>query len=304
MINKDLFSGCFFGLALGDTLCAPFEGGILERALWRLIGKTRTGKNRYTDDTQMSLDVAESLCKNKGVNQDHLAETFAASYRWSRGYGVGAARMLKKIKKGSNWQEVNCSIYPEGSFGNGAAMRAPITALYFFGNDVEIIDAVKKVSVITHAHPLAIEGAGLIALSTSSSLSQANVDELFKTLLENSRLKEYQTRIEIAGQWIENREAVDSRTVVKKLGNGIAALDSCVTAIYIASRHIDLPFSDMLKFIKKCSGDTDTIGAMAGAIWGAYNGMDSLNRSDIEKLEAASRIEQLSKIIYDRHLMN
>lgn len=100
MINKDLFSGCFFGLALGDTLCAPFEGGILERALWRLIGKTRTGKNRYTDDTQMSLDVAESLCKNKGVNQDHLAETFAASYRWSRGYGVGAARMLKKIKKG------------------------------------------------------------------------------------------------------------------------------------------------------------------------------------------------------------
>ncbi len=304
MVNKDFFSGCFFGLALGDSLCAPHEGGILERALWCLIGKTRTGKKRYTDDTQMSLDVAKSLCENNGVNQDHLARTFASSYRWSRGYGIGAARMLKKIKKGSNWQEVNCSIYPEGSFGNGAAMRAPITALYFFGNDVEILHAVKKVSVITHAHPLAIEGAGLIALSTSFSLSQANVDELFKALLENSKLKEFQTRIEIAGQWIENREAVDSRTVVKQLGNGIAALDSCVTAIYIASRHIDLPFSDMLKFIKKCSGDTDTIGAMAGAIWGAYNGMDGLNRSDIEKLEAASRIEQLSDKIYDRHLMN
>ena len=304
MVHKELFLGCFLGLALGDSLCAPYEGGPVERVLWRLIGKTLTGKNRYTDDTQMSLDVGESLCENNGVNQDHLARTFASSYRWSRGYGIGAARMLKKIKKGSNWQEVNCSIYPEGSFGNGAAMRAPITALYFFGNDVEIIYAVKKVSEITHAHPLAIEGAGLIALSTSFSLSQSNVDELFKLLLENSKLEEYQIRLEIARQWIENKEAVDSRTVVKQLGNGIAALDSCVTAIYIASRYIDLPFSNMLKFIKKCSGDTDTIGAMAGAIWGAYNGMDSLNRSDIEKLEAASRIEQLSKTIYDRHLMN
>ena len=56
-----MYSGCFYGLALGDALCAPYEGGFLERGIWKLFGKTKAGKIRYTDDTQMSLDVAHSL---------------------------------------------------------------------------------------------------------------------------------------------------------------------------------------------------------------------------------------------------
>jgi poly(ADP-ribose) glycohydrolase ARH3 len=298
MINKESFSGCFLGLALGDALCAPYEGGLLERIMWQLIGRTGRGKKRYTDDTQMSMDTAESLCENRGVDQEHLARTFASSYRWSRGYGRGAARTLKKIKQGANWQEVNRSRYPEGSYGNGAAMRAPIPALYFHGDESQINQATEKISAITHTHPLAIEGAQLVALSTSVALSQANFSSLFEILLKNSTLNEYQIRIERAGQWLEEKKAVETTTVVEKLGNGIAALDSCVTALYIAARHIDLPFSDMLKFVIQCSGDTDTIGAMAGAIWGAYNGLDGLSRADREKLESAVRIEQLSKKLY------
>ncbi len=300
MADLDTFAGCFIGLALGDALCAPYEGGLPERLLWRLIGRTRTGKRRYTDDTRMSLDVAESICKNGGVNQDDLARTFAASYRWSRGYGTGTAGMLKRIQNGSHWQQVNRLRHSEGSYGNGAAMRAPIAALAFYDDDNEIALAVKKISEITHTHPLAKEGALLIALATASALSQSSFDRLFHKLHEHSRLKEFQNRLQIAQQWIETKYTVDSRTVVQQLGNGMAALDSCVTALYISSRYIDLPFSSMLEFIKKCSGDTDTIAAMAGAIWGAYNGMNSLNRSDIEKLESASRITQLAKKLYNR----
>ena len=184
MQSKDSFSGCFFGLALGDALCAAYEGGMVERALWLLIGKTSAGKNRYTDDTQMSLDVAKSLLEKNGVDQDHLATTFASSYKWSRGYGIGASKLLRKIQDGANWQEVNCAVFPQGSFGNGAAMRAPIVALYFYGNDRELATAIGKVSEITHAHPLAIEGAKLIALSTSFALSGLDFDKLFDKLLE------------------------------------------------------------------------------------------------------------------------
>lgn len=302
MVNKESFLGCFFGLALGDALCASYEGGVPEKTLWLLIGKTRTGKKRYTDDTQMSLDVAKSLLEKNGIDQNHLSKTFASSYRWSRGYGIGASKMLRKIKNGAKWQEVNRSIYSQGSYGNGAAMRAPVVALYFYGKDNKLATAIEKVSEITHVHPLAIEGATLIALSTSFALSRSNFGELFNKLLENSKFKEYQIRIEIANTWIENNAAVDSKTVSRKLGNGIAATESCVTAIYIASRYINLPFSNMLNFIKKCSGDTDTIGAMAGAIWGAYNGLGGLSQSDIEKLESASKVEQLSIELYDKFL--
>jgi len=300
MVEKDQFTGCFLGLALGDALGAPFEGGPIERLLWLLIGRTRGGQRRYTDDTQMSLDVAESLCICNGIDQDDLAATFAANYRWSRGYGAGAAKVLKRIRKGAHWHEVNCLIYPDGSYGNGAAMRAPIAALFFHGDDTEILHAVVKISEITHAHPLAIEGAGLIALATSYALSRITPDELFKRVRVHSKLEKFQIRIETARQWIATGKSPEPTTVVLELGNGIAAVDSCVTALYIAVRHFDSPFSDMLRFIQKCSGDTDTIGAMSGAVWGAYNGSNGLKCSGRERLESASRIEQLALKLYGR----
>jgi ADP-ribosylglycohydrolase len=54
-----------------------------------------------------------------------MAHRFARSYRWSRGYGPGAARLLKRIARGQDWESASVSVYPSGSYGNGGAMRAP-----------------------------------------------------------------------------------------------------------------------------------------------------------------------------------
>ena len=107
----DQFEGCLLGLALGDALGAPLEGGPVERLLWRLIGKTKQGEMRWTDDTQMSLDLAESLIENGDLDPDDLAQRFAKSYRWSRGYGPGAAKLLKRIARGAHWRDTNRSVY-------------------------------------------------------------------------------------------------------------------------------------------------------------------------------------------------
>ena len=80
------------------------------------------------------------------------------------------------------------------------------------------------------------------------------------------------TRIEVARAWLEHGEHPDPPAVVSQLGHGIAALDSCVTAIYLAARFLAKPFLDLQQFVTACGGDVDTIGAMAGAIWGAANG--------------------------------
>src|SRR5690349_18966772 len=120
----DRCQGCLLGLALGDALGAPYEGGPLERLLWRLSGRTRQGEMRWTDDTQMSLDLAESLAEKGALDPDDLAQRFARSYHWSRGYGPGAAKLLKRIACGADWREANRSVYPAGSYGNGGAMRA------------------------------------------------------------------------------------------------------------------------------------------------------------------------------------
>jgi len=159
-MKTDRFKGALLGLALGDAFGAPYEGGILERACWALIGKSR-GKRRFTDDTQMTIDLAESLIANGRVDQDDLAQRFARSYRWSRGYGPGTARVLKLIRRGRSWQAAGRAVHRDGSFGNGGAMRAPALGLFYAKCDEQQLTvAVQAATEITHSHPLAVDGAG------------------------------------------------------------------------------------------------------------------------------------------------
>ncbi|MFT5680140.1 MAG: poly(ADP-ribose) glycohydrolase ARH3, partial [Myxococcota bacterium] len=70
--------------------------------------------------------------------------------------------------------------------------------------------------------------------------------------------------------------------VVDTLGNGITALTSCATALYVALRFRTVAFDTMLRFVIDCGGDVDTIAAMAGAMWGAARGYDALPQARIE----------------------
>jgi poly(ADP-ribose) glycohydrolase ARH3 len=293
MVTSDIesrFVGTLLGLALGDALGAPFEGGIVERGLWRLIGKTRDNRMRWTDDTQMTLDLAESLLACGRLDQDDVAQRFARGYRWSRGYGPGAARVLKLIRRGQDWRAANTSVFPEGSFGNGGAMRAPVIGL-FCANQIERLEELARASaVVTHAHPIAQDGAVIIARATVLALEGRGSRESVELLAFEVAEGSMRQRLEATRGLLE-RDA-NPQDAQALLGNGMLANESCVTAIYIALRFLDRSFLEMLQFVAECGGDVDTIGAMAGAIWGARNGESSLPTHALEQLERAEYIRE------------
>jgi len=245
MISQKRYKAVFQSLAIGDSFGAEYEGGIAERFLWRLIGTTRDGKKRYTDDTQMSIDVARSLLKSNGVNQDHLAQTFASSYRWSRGYGPSAAKLLKGIQQGKKWQSLNRKKFKEGSMGNGAAMRAPIVALFHPIDDENLYRYIQQSAEITHAHPIAIEGARIIATSVCMALKDASNENILKSLITNCHITVYQTKLDQCVDFIQATHSPDLKTLKKQLGNGILASESCVTAVYFGLKYRELT-------LKKC----------------------------------------------------
>lgn len=283
---------------MGDALGAPFEGGPLERGLWRVIGRTRDGRLRWTDDTQMSLDLCESLLSSGSIVEDDIARRFAQGYRWSRGYGPGAARVLKLIRRGVDWREANTRVFREGSFGNGGAMRAPVIGLFYASQLDAIPQCARRSASITHAHPLGQEGAVLVALATALALSDATPEELLARLEAHARHEPMRQRLSLAAAWISGQHPPHEE-VRTQLGNGIAAAESCVTAIYVALRFIDDPFMDMLAFIAACRGDVDTIGAMAGAIWGARNGEASLPARELARVEATERVARLARELHE-----
>lgn len=299
LLTLDQFAGCMLGLATGDALGAPYEGGLLERLVWRIIGRSSGGCLRWTDDTQMALDLAESLLQEDGVCPDALAKRFASSYRWSRGYGPGAARILKRIRRGEPWEAASKAVYAEGSYGNGAAMRAPVLALFFARGRDGLIAAARSSARVTHAHPLGVEGAVLIALAAHALLEGRSAAQLLEFVQSKCSTPEISERLKTVTTWIESGDMPTPREVATKLGNGVTAPTSCPTALYIALRHMKATFETMMEFIITCRGDVDTIGAMAGALWGIVNGAERLPKV---RLEGREVLEDVAARMFKRHV--
>lgn len=299
-MNPSGFEGCLLGLALGDAMGAPHEGGPLERLVWRLIGTTRDGCMRFTDDTQMSLDLGESLVAKGGVDEDDLARRFASSYRFSRGYGPGAAKLLKQIARGADWREASRSVYPDGSFGNGGAMRAPVVGLFHAARPEQIAEAARRSAAVTHSHPLGMEGAVVMAQATALALRGREALEILDGAAEAARLDPFTSRLTLARAWLKERREPAAEEIRSRLGNRITASESCVTALYLALRHLDRPFTDLQHAAVALGGDVDTIGAMAGAIWGAARGAAELPQDALSRLEGRERLRALASALAKR----
>ncbi|MBF2053496.1 MAG: ADP-ribosylglycohydrolase family protein [Candidatus Sericytochromatia bacterium] len=298
--SENAYRGCLLGLALGDAAGAPYEGGPLERALWGLLGHTRTGKHRWTDDTQMTLDLGESLLVCQGLNPDHLAEAFARSYRWHRGYGPGMARLLKRIRRGESWQQANRAVYPDGSFGNGAAMRAPVLALFYFSQPAELLAAARQSAEITHAHPLGVAGAVLLASATAALLRGSSDLDFIAQAVKDAAAPVFETQWQEIQGWQAAGHLPEARELARSLGNGMTAASSCMTALYLAWRFRALPFEDLLHFARRLGGDVDTLCAMSGALWGAANGAEALPQERLQRLEQLERLQALADALYQQ----
>jgi poly(ADP-ribose) glycohydrolase ARH3 len=191
-------------------------------------------------------------------------------------------------------------VYRAGLFGNGAAMRAPLIGLIYARRSAELLEAVRASAAVTHAHPLAVEGAMLLAVATASAARGARSLEVFEEAAARLSLADFVSRLTLARAWLESGQDVSKADVVRQLGNRVAAHESCVTAVYLALRFRDQPFAAMQQFIAACGGDADTIGAMAGAVWGAANGYRNLPQESLARLEQRERLLALATSLHGR----
>jgi len=294
-MNPSKFIGSLVGTAIGDSLGARWEGS------YDVFEPVEIGP-RYTDDTAMMIGVAESLINSNGFDGDDMSERFVQDFLrepW-RGYGSGPPRIFNKILKGHRrWDEMlDKEIYPDGSFGNGAAMRVAPIGLFYYEDIEKLRDIVYKASIITHSHELAVQGAQLeayaVALAVSTEPPHLNRHEFLIRLRDFISQREYQKKIETIGRLLN--EEVNKTEVIKHLGNGIEALNSVPTAIF--SFLLNNDFEDAIIYAVSLGGDADTIGAMTGAIAGAYYGIERIPSRWLEGLENREYIMELGERLW------
>lgn len=299
---KSKFTGALIGTAVGDALGAPVEGWSMEQvhSVYSERKRWKMSYGRYTDDTELMIGVAESLIRNKGFNGADMARTFVRNYDAKRGYGPGSTGALKRIKEGESWDEASKKLFGgEGSYGNGAAMRIAPIGLFYYDNADKLREIAYKSCQITHSHELGKAGAALQAFAVALAV-RGQKESMLSELKNFAQNDVYEDKIRRIDALILDKGATPKKEIIAKLGNGMAAFDSVPTAIYSFLRFDR--FEDSVIYAVSLGGDTDTIGAMTGAISGAYYGEGGIPNEWMEQLEdgekGKSYIKRLAEELY------
>ena len=304
-ILRDKFRGAILGCFLGDAFGSSFEGMNPDRATFHMSILAKKFARKYTDDTDMTLALAESIIHCGEIDPEEIARQFSVHCDLSRGYAIGTIKAVQALRAGLKWDEVARIVFENGSFGNGAAMRVcPVGLFYHHDLDALRESAIKQAN-ITHIHPLGQWGAVMQACSVALALVQ-NSEEPFKKdqMIINLREVlwggpvEYIRALNKIEEILFQERKLQAREVAQSLGNGVEAHFSVPSACYIAITHSP-DFCDAIRAAISLGGDTDTIAGMVGAIVGAHAGERGLPVEWIEQLEEGPRGRSFGKSLAD-----
>ncbi len=271
--------GCLLGTACGDILGAGVEGwsaGEIRETYGELrdFPRTSRGFGCYTDDTQMTLALATSLVECGWVDAKHVSAKYAEFYEGWRGYGGAAHRVMRVLQQGGDYRGTGLLQFPDGSFGNGGAMRIAPVGLAYRHADLEVLhQAVEDALLCTHVHTEAIDGAFIqaraVAVAATTSLAEFAPQRLLDDLHEMSRTTIVRSKLEALSRGLQ--ESHPDSLVIAKVGSGIRASEAVAAALWAFLRYGAESEECVVRAVG-FGGDTDTIGAMAGALAGALHG--------------------------------
>lgn len=299
----DRFRGSLLGVAVGDALGMPTEGytaleiasrfGQVRDMMPAPEGHFHTGLHagQFTDDTEETLLLAESLIESSGFSADRFAEklaswgtTWTLDERLNRGVGFVTRSSVESLISGTDWQKSGLTIPTCGS-----AMRAaPIGLLYHF--DLNIVRSYADLqSLPTHTSPSARAGAVAVAVGVALAMHGLPGEEILRNAASQASLldEDFAERL----LWIETLLDLKQEDAFGLIRNSPLARETVPAAFYC---FLKFGAEEGLIAAASSGGDTDSIAAIAGALFGAALGPDWISKRWLDVLEDRSRIEEAS----------
>ena len=257
------------GAIVGDIVGSRFEWHNRKSKKFTLMKGRDESRHpcHFTDDTVMTLAVAKALMDWRVNGGDlHILsvqrmQEFGRLYPCA-GYG-GAFR---------RWLQADAP-RPYNSWGNGSAMR--VSACGWAGRTLDEVKAMSRaVTEVTHNHPEGIKGAEATAVATFLARTGKSMEEIKAVVVRDY----YPLRFTLDG--IRPTYAFD----VSCQGSVPQALEAFFEST---------SFEDAIRNAISIGGDSDTIGAICGAVAGAYYGVPAEIRAKAETFLDVRLLETL-----------
>ncbi|GBD01376.1 ADP-ribosyl-[dinitrogen reductase] glycohydrolase [bacterium HR18] len=328
-MTADRMLGALLGTAIGDALGMPVEGlshdnvrryyrGIKQYEPDRYRGDLQAGQ--WTDDTQFTFTLVHVLTEWLEANEhpkrfdaalgERLAAAYVAQLPQARRWGPTSRAAVARLMQGAAWNASGDACQPT----NGAAMRAAPLGLWWAATGAspqEALAFIYPILAITHRHPTALVAGFGQAFAVAEVLRTP--PNAFATHLFWQHLLQLTT-------WAESALGDVSAACSRRLrllqphlhdvpldlqdlcnGTGTQADESWPFAVAMFVRNPDLIEATLLSAIN-VGGDTDTIGAMVGALLGARHGWSAFPESWRRGLEASELLETEARALIQRLL--
>ena len=316
----DCYAGCLIGGAIGDALGRPVESrppdrvrltspsGLADFQPWH--GWTSGPKGTFTDDTQLSIVVAEWLIASGTAEPEgaDLAERICTWLPEGRGVGAATRAAARRLINGEPWWQAGTP-----SAGNGAAMRAAPIGLRFAGQANDMRHVATMASIPTHRDWTAVASAvvhaaavGLCLSATAEALEpeaflqllgESVSDLQLPTLVLRSAPEVRRTLVQQIAE-VHHWAGRPTNDVFDHFFNGAYVMETIPVVLWSFLEFRDDPERALAEVVMG-GRDADTNAAMLGNLLGALHGESVFpQRWRGSELESASNLRDLARNLY------
>jgi ADP-ribosyl-[dinitrogen reductase] hydrolase len=299
-LPRGRYRGVLLGLAVGNALGLPVEGRppawIRDQYPEGLREIDRHERERpWDDDLAQTVILAEMLAEHGELDLEALA---ASLVRWAdeNGRGIGSLThaVITELAAGAPPSVAARQVWERGggtAAGNGAVMRCAPVALRWRHSGRQLVEQTWRSAIVTHADPRCPWSAVALNAALALALQDEPVD------------------LERLAHWMDDAGAPPTvgaaiRGVVESTLDALA-LDDSAMGYTLKAMQVGLwclvqpaDFEDVLVAVVNAGGDTDTNGAVAGAVMGSRVGLSGIPARWLENIRDTDRIVELADALF------
>ena len=245
-----------YGALLGDMIGAPYE---FDRGNKSKEFPLFCENSRFTDDSVMTIAVAEALLDSRFLDDDSIRAALIKSMRkWGKKYpdaGYGRKFLCWLREKDPK---------PYGSCGNGSAMRVS-AAGWLFDTLEETREKARLTAEVTHDHPEGIKGAEATSGAIFLARTGRSKEEIRDYIVQEFGYDLSRTCDQIRPSYYHNESC--QKTVPEAITAFLEGTD----------------FEDVIRTAVSLGGDCDTLTCIAGSIAEAFYGVPAILKAECRR---------------------
>ena len=301
-IEKKL-RGYLFGTACADALGRPVEHLTLEQI------KKEYGESGilelppdapWTDDTQLMLVLARGLLRGAEREIPELMEDIAQELViWldepDLGAGATSRGAALNLRKGVHWSESGIR-----SKTCGGLMRIGILGFIYRNDPEKLVKAALISGRITHSHPVSDAASIAGAYAVKLALDGVEPGKMFEPLLEVTHGISQEFTHALENSYNTAYGGIGDEEGLKRLGQGWYADETFALAYFCVLRYPN-DYKKAVQTAVNITGDSDSVGSVAGGILGAKLGVEAVPVSWAKALREKDKLEEIVEPLLEKY---